>query len=49
MAITGISPSVLASVVLGIVLLPLIPRFFKPWLRDLTSQRRVCVRKCPSA
>ena len=35
-AITGISTSVLAAVVLGIVLLSLIHRFFKPWLRDLT-------------
>ena len=35
-AITGMSPHVLIAVVLGIVLLSLIHRFFKPYLRDLT-------------
>ena len=35
-AITGMSPQVLVAVVLSIVLLSLIHRFFKPFLRDLT-------------
>lgn len=35
-AITGMSPHVLVAVVLAIVLLSLIHRFFKPYLRDLT-------------
>jgi CBS-domain-containing membrane protein len=35
-AITGMSPDVVVAVVLGIVLLSLIHRFFKPYLRDLT-------------
>ncbi|OPY10626.1 MAG: HPP family protein [Syntrophaceae bacterium PtaB.Bin038] len=34
--ITGISPDVVTAVVLGSVLLSLIHRFFKPYLRDLT-------------
>ncbi len=35
-AITGISPQVLVTVVLSIILLSLIHHFFKPYLRDLT-------------
>ena len=35
-AITGMSPHVLIAVVIGIILLSLIHRFFKPYLRDLT-------------
>ena len=35
-AITGISVNVLAVVVISILLLSLIHRFFKPYLRDLT-------------
>ncbi len=35
-AITGMSPNVLVAVILSIVLLSLIHRFFKPYLRDLT-------------
>ena len=35
-AITGMSPSVLVAVILSIVLLSLIHRIFKPYLRDLT-------------
>lgn len=40
-AITGMSPVVVIAVVLGIVLLSLIHRFFKPCLRDLTWKTRV--------
>ena len=35
-AITGMSPNVLVAVILSIVLLSLMHRFFKPYLRDLT-------------
>ncbi len=35
-AITGMSPNVLVAVILSIVLLSLIHRIFKPYLRDLT-------------
>jgi HPP family len=35
-AITGMSPNVLVAVLLSIVLLSLMHRFFKPYLRDLT-------------
>jgi len=35
-AITGMTPNVLVAVILSIVLLSLIHRFFKPYLRDLT-------------
>ena len=35
-AITGMSPNVLIAVILSIVLLSLMHRFFKPYLRDLT-------------
>jgi CBS-domain-containing membrane protein len=35
-AITGVHPNVLITVVLSIVLLSLIHHFFKPYLRDLT-------------
>ena len=35
-AITGMSPSVLVAVILSIVLLSLMHRVFKPYLRDLT-------------
>jgi CBS-domain-containing membrane protein len=35
-AITGMHPDVLITVVLSIVLLSLIHHFFKPYLRDLT-------------